>query len=471
MIAAARHRLDLPQLQRAARPRGRAATTSRRWSCAPGRGDRRPRLLRQGRDALEDPEVGRGRLRRRGRRAQHRLVGGVGGAGLVRPPLRGARRRRPARVLLGLERGAPLRAHRRGRHASTASCSCSPPWAVRNIRFDEALGRFHGYDFDFCLQVREAGRKVVTADLRAIHHHRSSAVRDLGQWIEAHMRVAEKWDGRMPGVGQDAGHLGGACAPGRGRARRRRADRSHEAARAPRRGVQRARARAGGDTGSISWRLTAPLAPAGRRARDRRSALGHHATRRPTGATPGPGIRLAAEPDSEVYAFAAVGSICRSYNLLLDRAARATTSRRSSSCTRTPRSLDPRLLRRGRGALSSDPDVARRRAAPGARDVQHDRLVGGRRQRGPGHPALPGVRRRRAAGVRVGGPGSPPGEVDAVDGFLMVLSPWARAQRCASTSRSSWATATTSTSASRSRAAGRKVVTADLPVAYPPRGP
>src|ERR671939_747392 len=32
------------------------------------------------------------------------------------------------------------------------------PWTVRNIRFDESLGRFHGYDFDFCLQVREAGR-------------------------------------------------------------------------------------------------------------------------------------------------------------------------------------------------------------------------------------------------------------------------------------------------------------------------
>src|SRR5436309_718918 len=34
-----------------------------------------------------------------------------------------------------------------------------------------------------------------------------------------------------------------------------------------------------------------------------------------------PGIELAAEHDSEVYAFAAAGSICRSYNLLLDTAA------------------------------------------------------------------------------------------------------------------------------------------------------
>ena len=34
-----------------------------------------------------------------------------------------------------------------------------------------------------------------------------------------------------------------------------------------------------------------------------------------------PGIRRAAEPDSEVYALSAAGSIFRSYNLLLDTAA------------------------------------------------------------------------------------------------------------------------------------------------------
>jgi hypothetical protein len=79
------------------------------------------------------------------------------------------------------------------------------PWVVRNIRFDESLGRFHGYDFDFCLQVREAGRKVVTTDLRAIHHHSLDLVSDPEEWIQAHMRVAEKWDGRMPEVGWYAG--------------------------------------------------------------------------------------------------------------------------------------------------------------------------------------------------------------------------------------------------------------------------
>ena len=33
------------------------------------------------------------------------------------------------------------------------------PWAVRNVRFDESLLLGHGYDLDFCLQVRAAGRK------------------------------------------------------------------------------------------------------------------------------------------------------------------------------------------------------------------------------------------------------------------------------------------------------------------------
>jgi glycosyl transferase family 2 len=79
------------------------------------------------------------------------------------------------------------------------------PWAVRHIRFDESLGQLHGYDFDFCLQVRAAGRKVVTEDIRAIHSHPLEPFSDPESWIQAHMRVAEKWDGRMPGVGTAAG--------------------------------------------------------------------------------------------------------------------------------------------------------------------------------------------------------------------------------------------------------------------------
>ncbi|HTX30984.1 MAG TPA: glycosyltransferase [Solirubrobacteraceae bacterium] len=80
------------------------------------------------------------------------------------------------------------------------------PWVVQNIRFDESLGqRLHGYDFDFCLQVREAGRKVVTADFKVIHNHSLELASDLENWSRAHIAVAEKWDGRMPGVGVAGG--------------------------------------------------------------------------------------------------------------------------------------------------------------------------------------------------------------------------------------------------------------------------
>jgi len=72
------------------------------------------------------------------------------------------------------------------------------PWVVRNVRFDESLGLLHGYDFDFCLQVRDAGKKVVTADFRVVHHHSLELVSNPETWLAAHMRIAEKWEGRMP---------------------------------------------------------------------------------------------------------------------------------------------------------------------------------------------------------------------------------------------------------------------------------
>src|SRR5215208_1348773 len=76
------------------------------------------------------------------------------------------------------------------------------PWAIRELRFDESFGQaIHGYDFDLCLQAREKGKKVVTADLKVVHHHDLKLIRDVGNWIEAHIKVAEKWDGRA--------HLGG----------------------------------------------------------------------------------------------------------------------------------------------------------------------------------------------------------------------------------------------------------------------
>lgn len=79
------------------------------------------------------------------------------------------------------------------------------PWAVRNLRFDESLGELHGYDFDYCLQARHAGRKVVTADFRVIHHHGLELIGNPDAWTTAHVTVAEKWDGKMDRVGVGGG--------------------------------------------------------------------------------------------------------------------------------------------------------------------------------------------------------------------------------------------------------------------------
>jgi GT2 family glycosyltransferase len=73
------------------------------------------------------------------------------------------------------------------------------PWVVRNLRFDESLGPVHGYDFDLCAQVRSAGRKVLIADLEVAHHHSLDLVTETEPWVEAHMRVADKWEQPVPG--------------------------------------------------------------------------------------------------------------------------------------------------------------------------------------------------------------------------------------------------------------------------------
>jgi hypothetical protein len=132
------------------------------------------------------------------------------------------------------------------------------PWAVQNIRFDESLGQLHGYDLDYCLQIREAGKKVVTADFRAIHHRPLEMVPDPDRWVEAHVDVAEKWDGRMPGIGAN---------PGTWEERTLRAHAETDVAKviaysnaleldARVRELQRA---LGETKGSISWRIAAPL--------------------------------------------------------------------------------------------------------------------------------------------------------------------------------------------------------------------
>lgn len=75
------------------------------------------------------------------------------------------------------------------------------PWAVRMLRFDESLGKLHGYDFDICMQAKAAGKKVVTADFRAIHHHSLELIKDPETWIQTHIRLAEKWEELLPDTG------------------------------------------------------------------------------------------------------------------------------------------------------------------------------------------------------------------------------------------------------------------------------
>jgi Glycosyltransferase like family len=74
------------------------------------------------------------------------------------------------------------------------------PWAARSLRFDEALRLGVGFDLDFALRVRQAGRKVVAADVRVIRHRVLDVVEDLDVWVEGHIDLAEKWDGRLPGA-------------------------------------------------------------------------------------------------------------------------------------------------------------------------------------------------------------------------------------------------------------------------------
>jgi GT2 family glycosyltransferase len=132
------------------------------------------------------------------------------------------------------------------------------PWAVRELRFDESLGYLHGYDFDICMQARAAGRKVVTEDFRALHHHSLDLVRGTDGWIEAHIRVAEKWEDAFLRNGRPG-------ADWRQRALRAEAEASARLMRLyaikHRREAEVANLQAtlDGVNRSLSWRMTAPL--------------------------------------------------------------------------------------------------------------------------------------------------------------------------------------------------------------------
>ena len=102
------------------------------------------------------------------------------------------------------------------------------------------------------MQARATGKKVVTAPFAAVLHNPLELVREHALWVEAHIRLAEKWDAR-PADGW--------------RERARRAEAERDAARTlaySNASYVEARARPlerelAALTESRSWRLTEPL--------------------------------------------------------------------------------------------------------------------------------------------------------------------------------------------------------------------
>ena len=70
------------------------------------------------------------------------------------------------------------------------------PRAFRTLRFDESsFPRFHGYDVDFALQVREAGLRVRTAPIDLFH--RTSGTTDPESFARASAAIHAKWQHRL----------------------------------------------------------------------------------------------------------------------------------------------------------------------------------------------------------------------------------------------------------------------------------
>ncbi|HZU59822.1 MAG TPA: glycosyltransferase [Solirubrobacteraceae bacterium] len=135
-----------------------------------------------------------------------------------------------------------------------------------------------------------------------------------------------------------------------------------------------------------------------------------------------PGIDRAAEPDSQVYAFASVEPIARTYNLILDAAGHRDDLEALVLVHPHTEIVDPQFLTKVRRALE-DPAVGivGSAGASGVRSLawwegQVTAAPGRQRYDEFGGGSLPAFSWTRSA--------PPPAEVEAVDGQLLVLSPW-----------------------------------------------
>jgi hypothetical protein len=139
------------------------------------------------------------------------------------------------------------------------------PWTIAELRFDESLGALHGYDFDYCMQARTRGKRVVTADFQVVHHHSIKLIDNPESWIAAYMQTQKKWEDQLP-------HNGSRDQDWEWRARRAEAEAAaarlmggvHEILRvASYKQYEALRT-------STSWRLTAPFRALAARLRSRR---------------------------------------------------------------------------------------------------------------------------------------------------------------------------------------------------------
>jgi hypothetical protein len=67
------------------------------------------------------------------------------------------------------------------------------PWAAQQVRFDErTCPGFHGYDIDYCFQVRSAGRRVVAGGLD-LYHATAGGFGDRTDFERTNIRWKVKW--------------------------------------------------------------------------------------------------------------------------------------------------------------------------------------------------------------------------------------------------------------------------------------